>query len=67
MESVPFWLICKSVLSHHPMSTSATAITKHIMVMKNNNNCYTVLHPFNGIFSRTTWVSRCQKSKNSLD
>jgi len=24
-------------------------------------------HPFNGLFSRTTWVSRYQKSKTSLD
>ena len=27
----------------------------------------TTLHPFNGLFSRTTWVSWCQKSKTSLD
>jgi len=27
----------------------------------------TVLHPFNGLFSRTTWVSRYQKGKTSLD
>jgi len=26
-----------------------------------------VLHPFIGLFSRTTWVSRYQKSKTSLD
>jgi len=26
-----------------------------------------VLHPFNGLFSRTTWVSRYQKGKTSLD
>ena len=25
------------------------------------------LHPFNGLFSRTTWVSRYQKGKTSLD
>jgi len=24
-------------------------------------------HPFNGLFSRTTWASRCQKGKTSLD
>jgi len=24
-------------------------------------------HPFNGLFSRTTWVSRYQKRKTSLD
>jgi len=26
-----------------------------------------LLHPFNGLFSRTTWVSQYQKSKTSLD
>jgi len=26
-----------------------------------------LLHPFNGLFSRTTWASRYQKGKNSLD
>jgi len=26
-----------------------------------------LLHPFNGLFSRTTWVSRYQKGKTSLD
>jgi len=26
-----------------------------------------LLHPFNGIFSRTTLVSRCQRGKTSLD
>jgi len=27
----------------------------------------TLLHPFNGLFSRTAWVSRYQKGKTSLD
>ena len=27
----------------------------------------TLLHPFNGLFSRTTWVRLYQKSKTSLD
>ena len=26
-----------------------------------------LLHPFNGLFSRTTWISRYQKGKTSLD
>jgi len=25
------------------------------------------LHPFNGLYSRTTWVSQYQKGKTSLD
>ena len=27
----------------------------------------TTFHPFNGLFSRTTWVSHCQQGKTSLD
>jgi len=30
-------------------------------------NYYTTLQPFNGLFSRTTWVSRYQKGKTNLD
>ena len=30
-------------------------------------NYYYVLHRFNGLFSRTTWVSQYQKGKTSLD
>ena len=26
-----------------------------------------LLHPFNGLFSRTAWVNRCQKGKTSLN
>jgi len=26
-----------------------------------------LLHPFNGLFSRTTWASQYQKQKTSLD
>ena len=32
---------------------------KHILLL--------LLHQFNGLFSRTTWVSRYQKDKTSLD
>ena len=49
----------------------------HLMphtAMQHNNNKNTrtlllllLLHPFNGLFSRTTWVSRYQKGKTSLD
>ena len=28
---------------------------------------YLLLHPCNDLFSRTTWLSRCQKAKTSLD
>ena len=30
-------------------------------------NTDTLLHPFNGLFSWTTWVRRYQKGKTSLD
>jgi len=30
-------------------------------------NYYYVLHRFDGLFSRTTWVSQYQKGKTSLD
>ena len=35
----------------------------------NQTHCSTLqlLHPFKGLFSRTTWVSQFQKSKTSLD
>jgi len=35
-----------------------THVTKHY---------HALLHPFNGLFSRTTWVSSYQKGKTSLD
>jgi len=35
--------------------------------MKAETTTTTTLHPFNGLFSRTTWVSRYQKGKTSLD
>jgi len=33
----------------------------------NSTTVNTLLHPFNGLFSRTTWVSRYQKGKTSVD
>ena len=33
-----------------------------------NNQLFLLLRPFNGLFSRTTWVGRCQRgNKTSLD
>jgi len=31
------------------------------------SNILLLLHPFNGLFSRTAWISRYQKGKTSLD
>jgi len=47
----------------------AASATKH----QNRNKCHNtklllpLLHPFNGLFSWTTWVSWYQKGKTSLD
>jgi len=35
--------------------------------MNKHTQTTTTLHPFNGLFSRKTWVSRYQKGKTSLD
>jgi len=35
------------------------------MLYSHSSNC-TTLHPFNGLFSRTTWVSRYQKGKEMM-
>jgi len=41
-------------------------INVHLSI-KNQLNKHTHTHPFNGLFSRTTWVSWYQKGKTSLD
>ena len=42
-------------------------ITKHTVLREKPVVSVVRLHPFNGLFSRTTWVSRYQKGKTSLD
>ena len=37
------------------------------MSLKYTDNNYYITTPVNGLFSRTTWVSRYQKSKTSLE
>ena len=37
------------------------------LAISNAKTTTTTLHAFNGLFSRTTWVSRYQKCKTSLD
>jgi len=39
--------------------------TTHSKVCKNTTT--TLLQPFNGLFSRTTWTSQYQKGKTGLD
>ena len=38
-----------------------------ILQVSVNSVLLPLLLPFNGLFSRTTWVSRYQKGKNNLD
>ena len=42
-------------------------VTKRIFSYYCTTTTTTTLYPFNGLFSRTTWVSRYQKGKTSLD
>jgi len=41
--------------------------TNSVKALKALNNNHQLLQPFNGLFSRTTWVSRYQKGKTNLD
>ena len=52
---------------------SETGATSSLAAMRGTTLCQTpnrelllLLHPFNGLFSRTTWVRRYQKSKSIL-
>ena len=44
-----------------PFQTTNQQVSNHTRLI---NATITTLHPFNGFFSRTTWVSRYQKGKN---
>ena len=44
-----------------------TQCTKHSYVLTVPRSTTLQLQPFNGLFSRTTWVSRYQKVKTNLD
>jgi len=55
---------------HYQDTLCSITITKQAFNACQHNisqNYYNTLHPFNGLFSRTTWVSRHQKGKTSLD
>jgi len=47
-----------------PMSKQQHTVMKAIIREK---SMQTTTQPFNGLFSRTTWVSRYQKGKTNLD
>ena len=52
-----------------PTSTTSSSDLRLSMVPATGPDsvCTLGCHPFNGFFSRTTWVSRYQKGKTSLD
>jgi len=54
-------------ISQAPGITQAIGITASAQLLVNRTITTTTLHPFNGLFSRTTWASRYQKGKTSLD
>ena len=45
------------------------SVIRHTNVKGNamTNTTTTTIHPFNGLFSRTTWISRYEKGKTNLD
>ena len=49
------------------IATQMTQCTKHCYVPTVLLSTTLQLQPFNGLFSRTTWVSRYQKGKTNLD
>ena len=53
-----------AVLVRARMVESQTSVTLNLLAEKQTA---TALHPFNGVIFRTTWVSRYQKGKTSLD
>jgi len=55
---------CISVLVRARMIESQTSVRLNLLAEKQTA---TTLHPFNGVIFRTTWVSRYQKGKTSLD
>ena len=55
--------------THLPMhaKTSNHCLTSRLCNFLTKFYCVILLLPFNGLFSRTTWVSRYQIGKNNLD
>ena len=47
--------------------TQSTAVLHKYLNDELKLLCLLLLHPFNGLFSGTTWVSRYEKGKTSLD
>ena len=60
---VYYWLMCKLVVTS--FIKLCCTLPYHIYIV--NTTITTLLHQFNGLFSRTTWVSLYQKGKTSQD
>ena len=56
-----------TVTQHTNHSLKLTEGYRTIRLIQAHIPSLLLLHPFNSLFSRTTWVSRYQKSKTSLD
>jgi len=55
-----------TVLKHQPL-TSVYGGVEQLKCQLQHKHIKVLLQPFNGLFSRTTWVSRYQKGKTNLD
>jgi len=54
------------VMSEMGATSSLAAMRGTTLCQTPNRELLLLLHPFNGLFSRTTWVRRYQKSKSIL-
>ena len=71
-NGVPLYLVTKKFLGfsgtfQHPRSIFPGIAAGNIMAYCNAVALTVLQQPFNGLFSRTTWVSRYQKGKTYLD
>ena len=71
-DGVPLYLVTKKFLGfsgtfQHPRSIFPGIAAGNIMAYCNAVALTVLQQPFNGLFSRTTWVSRYQKGKTYLD
>jgi len=54
---------CRKITATEGWHNTLCQLQSHLLLY----NTHTHTHPFNGPFSRTTWVSRYQKGKTNLD
>ena len=58
-----YWSVVSSVLCAQMVGVSSSDGIRAFQKC----HCLLLLHPFNSLFSRTTWVSQYHKGKTSLD